>query len=133
MSSELDPEIHAYLLLEQVRWADGQVVCTHCGTAGRAYFLRPADGRSRSTRTGLQSVRRVWKCGACRRQFSVLTGTVFEGTRSAIGAWLGVIEDLVAGRSTSAAELGQRHGISAQTARHMVRRLGAAGLVRSEF
>ncbi|MGI8678574.1 MAG: transposase [Jatrophihabitans sp.] len=119
-------EIDAYLLLERLRWKDGLVGCPHCGVDGRSYMLRPADGRSRPTRVGSRSVRRVWKCGKCRRQFSVLTGTVLAGTRISLRSWVGVVGDLVLGRSASPAELAQRHGISAEAARHIVRRLRAA-------
>ena len=39
----------------------------------------PLNGTSRKARTGTTSQRRVWKCGACCKQFSVLTGTNFPG------------------------------------------------------
>ena len=55
-------------------------VCPHCGSTDPHYFLTP-QGEGRKTRTGTVSVRRVWKCKSCRKQFSVTTGTIFHGTR----------------------------------------------------
>jgi hypothetical protein len=42
-----------------------------------AYYLELKEG-TRKTRTGNTSHRRVWKCGECRKQFSVLVSTIFE-------------------------------------------------------
>ena len=43
-----------------------------CKSTERHYFLTPKNGTSRKTRTGKPTQRRVWKCAACRKQFSVL-------------------------------------------------------------
>jgi len=66
--------------LEDLRWPNGSI----CPTVGRTrpYFLKPKNGTSRANgpkRT--MSQRRVWKCAKCRKQFSVLTGTIFHGTK----------------------------------------------------
>jgi hypothetical protein len=69
----------------------------------------------------------VWKCGACRQQFSVLTGTVLQGSRISLRAWIAAAYD--AGWSVSARDAGERagrHGISRAAARHIARRLEAA-------
>jgi hypothetical protein len=80
LADKLRTEADAYRLLEDWRWGD-RPVCPHCGSVGAHYFLNPANGRSRKTRTGAASERRVWKCRECRRQFSVLTGTISMGPR----------------------------------------------------
>lgn len=74
----------AYLLLEELRWGD-KPACADCGH-DKAYFLTPKNGargtgmpKADGKRT--QSVRRVWKCAKCRKQFSVLTNTIFHGTK----------------------------------------------------
>src|SRR5438309_11768288 len=73
-----DDEEAAYGLLEELRWPTGPV-CPHCGH-DKAYFLTPKDKAGRRTGPGAKrSVRRVWKCAKCRRQFSVLTNTIFHG------------------------------------------------------
>lgn len=121
-------EADAYLLFERLRWAGAPTACPHCGALGRCRFLRPANGSSRRTRTGAASARRVWKCGACRRQFSVLTGTVFAGTRIGLRTWIGVVSDVITGNAARASQVTGRRGVSAETARHMLARLDAAGL-----
>lgn len=79
---ELRSEGDAYLFMANLRWGTSGVECPHCGH-NDARYIAPTNGVSRATRTGAQSQRRVWRCRACRRQFSVLTGTVMHGTRSA--------------------------------------------------
>ena len=62
--------------LESVRWPNGPV-CPHCASAEGAYRL---EGKSH--RKGLL------KCGACREQFSVTVGTVFERFKIPLSKWL---------------------------------------------
>jgi transposase-like protein len=69
--------------VEQIRWK-GEPFCPHCGTVG-AYKLTPKPGSARPTRKG------VYKCKACRKQFTVTVGTVFEGTRIKLNLWLWAI------------------------------------------
>src|SRR6476619_3814281 len=84
----------AYERCERLRWGDAEPGCPHCG-ADRRYFLRPANGRSRRTHAGGRSARRVWKCAVCRRQFSVLTGTVLHATKVPLPVWVAVADDWV--------------------------------------
>src|SRR4051794_16981438 len=94
----LDSEAAAYMLLEELRWANG-IVCPHCGSIAQHYFLKPANGATRKTRTGSQSERRVWKCRDCRKQFSVLTGTVFHGSKISVRTWVMVILEMCASKN----------------------------------
>ena len=65
-------EAKAFEHLESVIWADGKV-CPHCGCAGRITKVKAnADKR---IRFGL------WRCGDCKKQFTVKVGTVFEHMR----------------------------------------------------
>jgi transposase-like protein len=59
----------AFAYLENLLWPDGPV-CPHCGVIDNAGQLK-----GKSTRVGL------WKCYACRKQFTVKVGTVFEHGR----------------------------------------------------
>ncbi len=54
-----------------LRWMDG-TVCPHC----------------ESKNVGFLQTRRIWKCRACRKQFSVKTGTIFEESPIALDKWL---------------------------------------------
>jgi transposase-like protein len=54
-----------------MRWMDG-TICPHC----------------ESKNVGFLTTRRIWKCRACRKQFSVKTGTIFEESPIALDKWL---------------------------------------------
>src|SRR6185437_10410675 len=111
LAARLTSEYAAYLLLEELRWPNGEPeCCPHCATIGRQYFLNPANGASRKTRTGRDSERRVWKCGHCRKQYSVLTGTVFHGTKISIRTWLLVALEMCASKNgVSAREIERKY------------------------
>jgi transposase-like protein len=64
----------AFRHLEKLLWKDG-VTCPKCGTVGRAGRLEGVKGKNAKVRLGL------WKCYACRAQFTVRVGTVFEHCR----------------------------------------------------
>jgi len=57
--------------LEAERWPDGPI-CPHCGIIGETYKLEPKEGAKTHARKG------VYKCAACREQFTVTVGTIFE-------------------------------------------------------
>lgn len=101
-------------------------MCPHCGGT-KAYFLNPASGASRATRTGSSSQRRVWKCADCRQQFSVLTGTIFHGTKIPLRTWLFVIVENGASKNGVAArEIERKYALSAKTTWFMLHRIREA-------
>ncbi len=119
-------EADAYLLLEKLRW-NGRPVCPHCGLIDGSWYIRPLNGVSRKTRTGQQSQRRVWKCGGCRKQFSVLTGTIFQGSKIAVRTWLLVVFEMCAAKNgISAREVGRKYDLTAKTAWFMLHRIREA-------
>lgn len=121
----LRSEADAYLLLEELRWANG-VECPHCASA-EASYIAPANGVSRKTRTGAMSERRVWRCLDCRRQFSVLTGTIMHGTKVSIRSWLFIIFEMVASKNGVAArEIERKYGVCARTAWFLMHRIREA-------
>ena len=65
-------EQKAFEYLESVIWADG-TTCPHCG------------GIDRITKVKANPVKRIrlglWRCGDCKKQFTVKVGTVFEHAR----------------------------------------------------
>jgi transposase-like protein len=70
-------EAAAFQFLESVLWTDGPV-CPHCGTVDKAGKLEGV--RSKASKKHPEGVTRhgLWKCYACRQQFTVKVGTVFE-------------------------------------------------------
>lgn len=128
LMKRLTSELEAYLLLEELRWPEGQPdCCPHCAAVGRQYFLNPANGADRATRTGSRSERRVWKCGHCRKQYSVLTGTVFHGTKISIRTWLLVVLEMCAAKNgVSAREIERKYDLSPKSAWFMLHRIREA-------
>ncbi len=115
-------EGEAYKLMEGLRWPHGPV-CPHCGVVGHAYYLEPKQG-ARTTRKGTASARRVWKCGACRKQFSVLIGTIFEDSKIPLSKWLLAIHLLCSNKNgTAAYELHRVLGITHKSAWFMAHRI----------
>jgi transposase-like protein len=62
----------AFEYLESVLWTDGPV-CPHCG--GFERITKVKANPAKRIRLGL------WRCGQCKRQFTVKVGTVFEHAR----------------------------------------------------
>jgi transposase-like protein len=125
----LSDESEAWALLERLRWTDGEPVCPHCGTKDSAHYLLKARNGTRETRMGNISYRRIWKCRnkACRRQFSVLVGTIFESSKVPVSKWLLALWLTGAGKNgVSALELQRHLGIAYQTAWFMSHRLREA-------
>ena len=80
MSILSSPHFHdekaAFDYLESILWPDGPE-CPHCGERNRAGKIE-----SKPTAQGKRPIRLgAWKCYACRKQFTVKVGTVFEHGR----------------------------------------------------
>ncbi|MGY6531833.1 IS1595 family transposase [Glycocaulis sp.] len=72
-------EAAAFEKLESVIWPNGPV-CPHCGETEKVYAIKP--NVEKRVRIGLK------KCGACRKQFTVKVGTVFEHGRVPLNKFL---------------------------------------------
>lgn len=126
LAERVQTEADAYLFLEQLRW-NGEPQCPHCGATERIAFLNPENGVSRKTRTGSASQRRVWFCGTCRKQFSVLTNTVMHGTKISVRKWLFVIFEMCASKNgVSAREVERKYDLTPKTAWFMLHRIREA-------
>src|SRR5579862_4963838 len=122
--ASIQTEADAYRYMEALRWPDGPV-CPHCGHDGKHWYLKPkGETEARKTRTGAPSERRVWRCSSCKRQFSVLTGTVFHGSKVPLKTWLMVTHEMCANRNgISAHEIRRKYHVNAKTAWYMAHRL----------
>lgn len=80
-------EATAYEYLEGILWPNG-VVCPHCGSVGKAYALEGV--KSKPSKKNPEGKERfgLKKCGACRRQFTVTVGTVYESSHIPLHKWL---------------------------------------------
>lgn len=126
-------EADAYVLLEELRWGSEheRLSCPHCHH-NKAYFLRPRTGQrvtgpARKDGTRPHTQRRVWKCAKCRKQFSVLTGTIFHGTKVSLATWLTVMVQMCSAKNgISAREIERMHDVTPETAWFMLHRLRTA-------
>lgn len=122
LGKQYSDEGAAYELVESIRWPNGPV-CPHCDSVNHAYFLNPQNG-GRKTRTGSISLRRVYKCAECRKQFSVLVGTIFEGSKIPLHKWLLAFHMLASAKNGVAAyELHRTLHISVESAWFMAHRI----------
>jgi transposase-like protein len=96
--------------LEGIRWPSGPV-CPHCGVIDHA--SRIAGGRK-----GLMF------CNACRKQFSVTVGTVFERSKIPLHIWLYANHLLCSSKKgMSAHQLHRTLGVTYKTAWFMAHRI----------
>ena len=121
IAKQYSDENEAYKFLENIRWETG-VVCPHCKNSG-ADFIEPENG-NRKTRTGKVTFRRIWRCQNCKKQFSVLVGTIFEDSRIPLSKWLLAIHELNSDKNgISSCELGRKLGITQKSAWFMAQRI----------
>jgi transposase-like protein len=113
-----DPE-KAREFMEAKRWPDGPI-CPHCGVIGEAYRLE-AD---LDAKTKTHARRGLWKCGACREQFSVTVGTIMEDSHIPLNKWLFAFHLLCASKKgMSAHQLHRMLGVTYRSAWFMCHRI----------
>lgn len=103
-------------LLERLRWPNG-AACPRCGGAD-PYKLKPKASGKNPARQGL------YKCRACKRQFSSTTGTIFEASHLPLSKWLLAIHLICASKKgMSAHQLHRMMGITYRAAWFVMHRL----------
>jgi transposase-like protein len=98
--------------LEKIRWPDGPV-CPHCGAAAAGHYAL----KGKKHRPGL------WKCRACRKQFSVTVGTAFASSKIPLHKWIYAAAVLARSRSVTTEEVRRIVGVTYKSAWFMTRRL----------
>lgn len=116
-------EDSARAFLEAQRWPDGNAGCPHCGEIGRSYRLPPVAGKPK--KNGEITFRKgLWKCGACRKQFTVTVGTIFEDSHIPLNKWLMAIHLLCSSKKgMSAHQLHRMLGVTYKSAWFMAHRI----------
>jgi transposase-like protein len=103
--------------LEAQRWPKG-AICPHCGVEGESYRLKGKTDSKSPVRPG------VWKCGGCRKQFTVKVGTIFEDSHIPLTTWLKAIHLLCASKKgMSAHQLHRMLGMTYKSAWFMAHRI----------
>lgn len=104
-----DPDV-CVEFVSKLRWNDGPV-CPSC------------DGKEHSYLT----TRRLWKCKACKRQFSVKVGTIFEDSPIPLDKWLAAIWLIANSKNgISSHELGRAIGLTQKSAWFVLHRVRLA-------
>lgn len=104
-----DPDV-SLAFVAGCKWPDG-VVCPRCDSS-ESYFL---------------STRRLWKCRACKKQFSTKVGTIFEDSPIPLDKWMAAVWLLVnAKNGISSYEIGRAIGVSQPCAWFMAHRIRLA-------
>ncbi len=105
----LTNEDKAREFMEAKRWPNG-AVCPHC-QCGETYKLTAKEGSKSPVRPG------VYKCKACRKQFTVRVGTIFEDSKLPIHKWLMAIHMMCSAKNgVSSHELGRALEVTQKTA-----------------
>jgi transposase-like protein len=94
----------------QVIWPDGPF-CPACACTEYSYL----------------TTRRVWKCKACKKQYSVKVGTIFENSPLPLSKWLPAVWLISNSKNgISSHELGRALGITQKSAWFMLHRIRLA-------
>ncbi len=116
LAQEYSDEDKARGLLESLLWPNG-AICPHC-QHNEVYKLTPKADSKRPARKGL------YKCSACRKQFTVTVGTIFEDSHLPISKWLMAIFIICSSKkSISANQLSRMLKITYKAAWFMAHRL----------
>ena len=117
----LHDEAAAYAWVEARLWPNGPV-CPHCGETSR---ISKMGGKS--TRIG------VHKCYACRKQFTVKVGTIFEDSHAPMHLWIQAIYLMCSSKKgVSANQIHRTLGVHLKTAWFMGHRIREAMRVIGE-
>lgn len=111
-------EDQARKVLENIRWPDGPI-CPHCGSDNVTRIQSKSESK---TRDG------VIQCNACRKQFTVMKGTVMEDSHITLRQWVQAFHSMSAHKKgVSALQLKRDLGLhSYQSAWHLAHRIREA-------
>ena len=94
-----------------LRWVDGVAICPIC----------------KSIETSFLTTRNVWKCKACKKQFSIKVGTVLEGSNIGLDKWICAIWMIANCKNgVSSYEIHRAIGITQKSAWFMLHRIREA-------
>ncbi|TPI29000.1 IS1595 family transposase [Mesorhizobium sp. B3-1-6] len=94
---EFHDEAKAFEHVESILWPNGPV-CPKCGSVDRHYALKGV--RTKPSKKNPNGVERhgLYKCSACRSQFTVRMGTIFEESHLPLTKWLQAIHLMCASK-----------------------------------
>lgn len=105
-------EEDARKFFEQIRWPDG-IVCPKCGTKEKPYRIHRGSEK-----------REILRCRACKKEFSVTTGTIYEDSHIPLLTWLRASILLASSKKgISSHQLSRMLGITQKSAWFMAHRV----------
>jgi transposase-like protein len=75
-------------LQETIKYFSDDLVCINFVASLRWENSIAVCPRCESEKTSFLSTRKIWKCKACKKQFSVKVGTIFEDSAIGLDKWL---------------------------------------------
>jgi len=125
-------------LLEKMRWPDGPE-CLYCGDKRVTKYVKQPGTRTRiNPKTGATELKPVptrilYVCRACKKQFSVKEGTIFNDTHLTLDKWFAAVALMVnAKKGLSARQLERDLDVAHKTAWYLNHRIRKAmGLVEA--
>jgi transposase-like protein len=122
VSRYLNDEKAAGALIETLRWPDGVVTCPLCDGLGKGGKPKPVYEC-----TPPNADRKQWKCGACRKKFSVTSRSIFEGSHIRLGHWIyAIFKMCTSKKGISANQLRRELGIHYRSAWFLCHRVREA-------
>jgi transposase-like protein len=101
----------AFDYMKCVRWPDGNVTCSHCGSARHSFL----------------TTRKIWKCLDCRKQFTIRLGTIFEDSPIKFSTWIAATWLIAnAKNGISSYEIARGLGVCQKTGWFMLQRIRLA-------
>jgi len=121
----ISDEAKAIGMVENLMWPAGPV-CPHCDSE-RVNRLPPQRTKASKKHPEGKPVLGLWKCYACRKQFTVRVGTIFEDSHIPLSKWLLAIHQMCSSKKgISAKQLQRELGISYKASWFMCHRVREA-------
>jgi len=100
--------------IEQLRWG-GEPCCPRCGDV---------EVRQMQDRDGNRNARFLWRCGGCKKQFTVRIGTIFEDSRIPLRIWCHAFWRACSSKKgVSALQISRETGVSYKSALFLMHRI----------
>ncbi len=118
----------AFAALEAIMWPGGKPPhCPHCGVADKCNRLGVQRSKPSKKNPEGKPVHGLWKCYACRQQFTVRKGTIFEESRLELHLWFQAAHLMASSKKgVSANQLHRTLGVTLKTAWFLAHRLREA-------
>jgi transposase-like protein len=123
LAAVVSDEAKAFEIVEKLRWPNG-AICPHCGSPDRAKKLPPQRTKPSKKHPDGKPVHGLWKCYACRKQFTARVGSIFEDSPIPLGKWLLAIHLMCSSKKgISSNQLKRELGISYSAAWFLTHRI----------